>query len=251
MSEQGAGRPSLPEIDVREKGAEKDGERQYMDRRLFMQLLVFNVERETHPEDAIRRLGKTLRKRDAAGTIYKDVNNPRGIGLLTWSEDPEFFATTLRDALCDDKNDSLDLCPDFTMIGRSYSSGFEQDLPYWLINRPIETVTNPDWPWAVWYPLRRSGAFEQLEGREKGGILHEHALIGRAYGEKNLAHDVRLACHGLDYKDNEFLIGLIGENLYPLSHVVQSMRKTKQTSQYISQMGPFWVGHMAWTSRGG
>ena len=44
------------------------------------------------------------------------------------------------------------------------------------------------------------------------------------------------------------MIGLIGEALHPLSHVVQAMRKTRQTSQYISQMGPFFVGHRAWVS---
>ena len=38
------------------------------------------------------------------------------------------------------------------------------------------------------------------------------------------------------------LIGLIGSKLHPLSHVVQSMRGTVQTSQYIQQMGPFFVG---------
>jgi chlorite dismutase len=109
-------------------------------------------------------------------------------------------------------------------------------------------VLNADWPWAVWYPLRRSGAFERLEDREKGGILREHAEIGKAYGQQDLAHDVRLACHGLDERDNEFVIGLIGKELHPLSHVVQAMRKTRQTAEFISQMGPFFVGHAAWRS---
>jgi chlorite dismutase len=53
---------------------------------------------------------------------------------------------------------------------------------------------------------------------------------------------VRLACHGLDANDNEFVIGLIGKDLYPLSHVVQSMRSTRQTAEFIAQMGPFFVG---------
>ena len=30
----------------------------------------------------------------------------------------------------------------------------------------------------MWYPLRRSGAFELLPGREKGEILREHATTG-------------------------------------------------------------------------
>ena len=75
-------------------------------------------------------------------------------------------------------------------------------------------------------------------------------MIGRAYGEAGLATDVRLACHGLDTHDNEFVIGLLGKDLYPLSHVVQTMRKTRQTSEYIVQMGPFFVGHVAWRGQG-
>jgi chlorite dismutase len=51
-----------------------------------------------------------------------------------------------------------------------------------------------------------------------------------------------LACHGLDANDNEFVIGLIGKELHPLSHVVQAMRRTRQTSEFIVQMGPFFVG---------
>jgi chlorite dismutase len=113
-----------------------------------------------------------------------------------------------------------------------------------MLKRPIETVTNHAWPWAVWYPLRRSGAFAKLEPREQGAILREHGTIGRAYGTQDLAHDIRLACHGLDTHDNDFVIGLIGANLQPLSHVVQTMRKTRQTSEFITQMGPFFVGRM-------
>ena len=50
-----------------------------------------------------------------------------------------------------------------------------------------------------------------------------------AFGAADYAHDVRLACHGLDRDDNDFVIGLIGKDLFPLSAVVQSMRKTQQT----------------------
>jgi len=45
------------------------------------------------------------------------------------------------------------------------------------------------------------------------------------------------------------VIGLIGKTLHPLSHVVQRMRKTKQTSEYIVQMGPFFVGRTLYVSR--
>ena len=38
-----------------------------------------------------------------------------------------------------------------------------------------------------------------------------------SFGAGDLAHDIRLACHGLDKDDNDFVIGLIGKELYPLS----------------------------------
>lgn len=215
---------------------------QAMNRRLFMQLLVFECDPNTGSAASVAALSQNLRERNVQAVIYEDLNNPFALGLLTWSEDPEHFVANVRPCFAQGVAANLELKPEFTMIGRTYSTGYESDLEYWLINRPVQTVLNEKWRWAVWYPLRRSGAFARLDGREQGSILREHADIGKAYGEEDLAHDVRLACHGLDQHDNEFVIGLIGKDLHPLSHVVQSMRKTRQTAEYISQMGPFFVG---------
>ena len=236
-------------IDVWERTKGHGGQPvQAMNRRLFMQLVGYECEDGLDPSRAVTTLGRALDELGASAVIYADVNNPRGIALLSWGEDPTDFITKVRPAFVAPGLAGLRSLPALTMIGRTYSTGYESDLAHWLIDRPKQTVQNADWPWAVWYPLRRSGAFEQLEDREKGGILREHAEIGMAYGQQDLAHDVRLACHGLDANDNEFVIGLIGANLHPLSHVVQAMRKTRQTSQYIVQMGPFFVGHRAWRS---
>ena len=79
-------------------------------------------------------------------------------------------------------------------------------------------------------------------------MVKGHAVLGHAYGDTDLAHDIRLACHGLDPHDNDFVIGLVGRDLHPLSHLVQTMRKTVQTSQYIQTLGPFFVGHALWQS---
>lgn len=225
-------------IDVHEKGAAREGQPQLMNRRLFMQLLVF---RDKLPR--FRRLHEirdTMNKLGVGALVYADVNDPWGFGFLSWSEDPSVFVDVLRPHFAG-QND-LELRPEMTMLGRTYSTGYEQDLEHWLLKRPAETVTNPAWPWAVWYPLRRSGAFAKLEPREQGSIMREHGTIGKAYGADDLAHDVRLACHGLDVNDNEFVIGLVGKTLHPLSHIVQTMRKTRQTSEFITQMGPFFVG---------
>lgn len=241
------GRPreaALPNIDVFEKGATVDGVPQTMDRRLYMQLLVFHAREGADLAQLTTLLSSALAGCGVGAVVYEDVNDPRGLAVLTYSEDATQFVTHVRPALAQSQLSALTLRPEFTMLGRTYSSGYEQDLGHWILDRPRHTVQHDGWDWAVWYPLRRSGAFELLPGREKGEILREHATIGRAYGGADLAHDVRLACHGLDTNDNEFVIGLVGKTLHPLSHVVQTMRGTKQTSTYISQMGPFFVGHV-------
>ena len=78
--------------------------------------------------------------------------------------------------------------------------------------------------------------------------MMEHGMLGRRYGEAGYAADVRLECHGLDRDDNEFVIGLIGPELFPLSKLVKDMRSTRQTSEFIQQMGPFFVGKTLYQS---
>ena len=229
-------------IDVLEHGAERDGKPQVMNRRLFMQLLVFEVNRESSPDATARALHGLATARRVPSVIYADLHDPRAFGFLSWSEDPAHFVDAVRPLFCDSSLGAIVMRPELAMLGRTYSSGHEPDLAYWLLDRPRETALNSEWPWALWYPLRRSGAFARLDPREQGKILREHGVIGRTYAEKDLAHDIRLACHGLDRNDNEFVIGLIGKSLQPLSHVVETMRKTRQTSEFIVQMGPFFVG---------
>ncbi len=236
--------PKLPEIDVRERAGHHTGNPRTLDRRLFMQLLVYRVDERQQPDAIIVRAGAAFEEAGIPGVIYRDVNDPRSIAVLTWSTEPEHFVTTVRGALLELPGTLLR--EDFTMLGRTYATGYEDDLEYWLLRRPVENAVNPHHRFAVWYPLRRTGGFERLSIKEQAGILREHAAIGRAYGEQNLATDIRLACHGLDAKDNEFVLGLLSHDLHNLSHLVQRMRKTQQTSEYISQMGPFFVGYAAW-----
>ncbi|MFQ5668735.1 MAG: chlorite dismutase family protein, partial [Candidatus Binatia bacterium] len=180
--------------------------------------------------------------------VYSDLNDPTGVGILTMSIDPEHFVTRVRDLLAGGPFRDLRRRPELTMFGRSYAIGYEPDLKHWLLERPRDTALNPAWPWAVWYPLRRTGAFAVLPDEQQRSILAEHAKIGIAYGQADFAHDIRLACHGLDAADNEFVIGLVGKDLHPLSHLVQAMRRTRQTSEYIQSMGPFFTGRAVWQS---
>jgi hypothetical protein len=230
----------LPTIDVNEYGGKKEGVRQSANRRLFMQLLVFDLP-AADVEQKPRELAAAMHERNIPGVIYADASDPRGVGLLTWSEDPSLFVRGVRPLFSSILSHAT-LRDDFTMMGRTYATGHEPNLLHWLIERPAENVLDERLPWHVWYPLRRSGAFARLDGPAVAELMREHAMIGHAYGQQDLATDVRLACHGLDAKDNEFVIGIVGRELHPISHLVQAMRKTRQTSEYIVQMGPFFVG---------
>src|SRR4051812_36758719 len=228
--------------DLSEKGGIKNGQPQKSDRRLFMQLLAFGGCPDARP------LVSELEQSGVPAVLYEDLNDPRGIALLTFSEDPDTFVDRVRPILNSPAFAPLTQKPEFTMLGRTYSIGYEPDLADVLLDRPRRTVLNPAWKWAVWYPLRRNGRFAQLPAEEQRVILAEHGSIGMAFGAGDLAHDIRLACHGLDKDDNDFVIGLIGKDLFPLSAVVQSMRKTQQTSLYLDRLGPFFVGRAIWQS---
>lgn len=205
-----------------------------------MQLLAFGNSRDT------ARLTAALTASGLEAVLYEDANDPQGVALLTWSDNPDHFVTAVRPLLNQDAFRELVLKPEYTMMGRTYALGHEPNLEEWLIDRSRKAVTDPEWLWAVWYPLRRKGEFNALPPEEQTSILREHGRIGHSFGEAGFAKDVRLACFGIDKMDNDFVIGLIGKELFPLSACVQAMRKTRQTSSFMQDMGPFFIGRAIW-----
>jgi hypothetical protein len=169
------GRDRIAPPDISEKGGLKGGQPQRSDRRLFMQLQAFGGCRDPRP------LAETLAAAGVCGVLYEDVSDPRGIAVLAMSEEPEFFVETLRAVLNDGPFAGLVHKPDYTMFGRTYALGYEPDLEEVLIARPRRTVLNPEWRWAIWYPLRRSGQFERLSAEQQRAILAEHGAIGIAF----------------------------------------------------------------------
>lgn len=237
-----SGAPAQEALDMREHGALRNGEPQNTNKRLFVQLQVFTGCAD--PEPCV----EALKKSGLDSVLYLDVNDPKGIAVLFLSEDPAVFTREVRCVLNHASFSSLTFRPEFTMMGRTYSLGREADLEDWLLKKPLRNALNPKHAWAVWYPLRRKPEFELLTKEEQGKILFEHAKIGMSYGQADFAHDIRLACHGLDTHDNEFVLGLLGAELHPLSRVVQDMRKTQQTARYMQSLGPFFVGKAFWQS---
>ena len=243
-------RPQSPEsihtsepLDLLEAGAPSpDGERQTSSKRLFLQLHAFTGSHQ--PEALVDVL-------DASGlesVLYHDLNDPTGVGVLLIATDPADLVSEERRLLRSQPFSDLQRKPELTMIGRTYSTGREPNLEDWLLVKPRRNVLNPELRWAVWYPLRRKPEFYLLAPPDQGKILAEHGMMGRAYAEAGYANDIRLACFGLDQHDNEFVIGLVGAELHPLSRLVQDMRKTQQTAKYIDSLGPFFVGQVCWQS---
>jgi chlorite dismutase len=224
------------EIDLREKGLNAAGEPISLDRRLFMQFLAFGGAWD------LEFLADALLAAGLPFVLYADLNDPQGVGLLSFSDNADFFLETLRPFLNRYPFNELEPKPELTMFGRTYTVGYEQDLERTLITRPIERVCDPAAPWAIWYPLRRTGSFVNLPAQEQRAILMEHGGIGRAFGRAGFGGDIRLACYGLDKNDNDFVVALIGPELHALSAIVERMRKTKQTSMYLASLGPFFVG---------
>jgi chlorite dismutase len=233
----------LESADVAEHGRSADGEPTSLDRRLYMQLHAYGGAAGS------AELVSALEDAGITGVLYEDVNDPTGVALLTLSESPEAFVSEHRRFLQTSPFAGLEAKPDLTMLGRTYAIGYEPDLEETLVQRPRQRVLDPALPWAIWYPLRRAGSFEQLSRREQDTILMEHGGIGMAFGRAGLGYDIRLACHGLDREDNDFVVGLLGPELHPLSIIVQRMRKTKQTSLHLERLGPFFVGRKAWSSQ--
>ncbi len=238
-------KPDQVDLDLREKGAPKEGVPQYLDRRLYFQFLAFQDCKD--PQSLI----PALQACPQVLVLYQNLNHPFGIGILLNSEDPTGFVSAAQNLFRGKAFENLTFQPEFTMTGRTYTIGREQDLEHWLLKKPKMNALNPAWPWAIWYPLRRKPEFATLTREAQGKLMAEHAFIGHSYASISAAYDIRLNCFGLDKNDNEFIIGLVGPELYPLTRVVQDMRKTEQTSKYIQSLGPFFVGKVIWQRESG
>ena len=70
-------------------------------------------------------------------------------------------------------------------------SGTSGDLDDTLLQKPRRHAWEPRWPWAIWYPLRRAGAFAALPEAEQQAMLKEHGTLGMGFARGDAAHDVR------------------------------------------------------------
>ena len=93
---------------------------------------------------------------------------------------------------------------------------------------------------AVLAPGDQFGQHGVVEGRD--GIALGHAAVHPpAFAGGRFAIQPEVAGGG-----QEVVIGVLGEKLYPLSILIETMRGTKQTSMYLESLGPFFVGNVIW-----
>ncbi len=71
----------------------KGGQPQRADTRLFMQLLAFGGCSDAAP------LARALARAGIDGVLYEDMNDPHGVALLTFNENPAFFVDRIRPLL--------------------------------------------------------------------------------------------------------------------------------------------------------
>ena len=108
--------------DISEKGGMKNGQPQRSDERLFIQLLAFGGCADAEP------LADALARAKISGALYEDVNDPRGVALVTFNESPAYFIDRVRPLVNEPPFASLSQKPEYTMLGRTYSIGYEPDL---------------------------------------------------------------------------------------------------------------------------
>ena len=124
--------------DISEKGGMKDGQPQRSDERLFMQFLAFGGCPNAEP------LADALQSSGVPSVLYEDANDPRGVGLLTFSSDPAFFIDRVRPLVNAAPFDPLMQKPKLTMLRRTYSLDYKPDLVDVLLHQPRRTVLNHD-----------------------------------------------------------------------------------------------------------
>src|SRR4029078_7984588 len=96
--------------DLSEKGGVKNGQTQRSDDRLLLQFLAFGDSAEPGP------LTTELRAADVTGVLYEDMNDPRGVALLTLSQDPNVFLARVRPLLNGRSLQSLQQQAEYTRV---------------------------------------------------------------------------------------------------------------------------------------
>jgi chlorite dismutase len=204
---------------------------------LFLQLQVFDIEPAAGPRAMVSALSRRLREKRIDGVIYGDANDHRGIGLLTWANDPADILDNVHALLGGKRFAALTPRPGWAMFGRVTGDDTESTT---------ETLLRADQRWGVWYPVRNKPEWGSLDEAARSAVHREHGAIAKSFIDEDKVAYVRLSCHGLDPEDNDHIFGLTAGSLADISLLQEAMRGTSQVSTYVDKMGPVFVGRKVW-----
>ena len=173
--------------DISEKGGMKHGQPQRSDVRLFMQFLAFGGAQGIGTAGS---LGKSLEAAGIPGVVYEDINDPRGLGILTFSEDPGFFLDQLR-PLLSAHTSNLKQKPEYTMLGRTYALGYEPGRGVLI------SAVEPDSP-AAEAGVERGLVIYRVSKHDVNSIKDVENLLGRAKSGTNVDFVVGVVRSGGD-----------------------------------------------------
>ena len=165
------------------------------------------------------------------------------------AENPEYFVSDLRTLFSRRPFEGLVHKPEFDMLGRTYSIGYEQDLEETLFKRPLSKMLDAE------EHLGRSGIRSSAPRSSTRCRRSISARSSRSMARSRTATRAMRTTSASRATASTRTIttsssGLVGAQLHPLSAIVQEMRKTEQTSQYLDSLGPFFVGRAIWQSAG-
>jgi len=114
----------------------------------------------------------------------------RGGSCDSGATNPDFFVNTVRPLSQRGPFAELVLKRNNTMMGRTYALGHEPNLEEWLMDRSRRAVTEPEWPWAVWYPFAARRVNRSPRGNKRlfcastePSAMHRHGgLCARTFG---------------------------------------------------------------------
>jgi len=208
------------------------------DNTLFLQLQVFDIEPAAGPRAMVSALSRRLREKRIDGVIYGDANDHRGIGLLTWATNPGDILDNVHALLGGKRFSALTPRPGWVMFGRVGS-----DQPY---GTTVETLLNGSQSWAVWYPVRNKPEWGSLDAGSQQSVHDEHIEAAKSFIAEGRVSYARLACHGLDPEDNDYISYMAAADLGDISSLAEAIRGTAQVSTHTDKMGPVFVGRKIW-----
>ena len=180
-------REELPIVDVNERAGHHTGNPQVLDTRPVHAAAGVRLRAERRAARGDRALGRgSCERARAKAVLYADVNAPRGLGVLTLERGPRALrAAHVGPALaCARRRRGSRSGRSSPCSGARTRPATSRTCAYSCSIARSRPCSNERWPWAIWYPLRRSGRVQPARGSRASGdperARHDRPRLRRA-----------------------------------------------------------------------